>query len=148
MDNFTIRPIRAEDAGELARLDIECFSVPWSETAFKDEAENAIATYFLACDSEKIIGYIGYWNVMNEGNITNIAVLPEYRRKKVASLLLEHSVKTAISGKLDLLTLEVRKSNIPARSLYEKYGFKEIGVRKNYYHKPTEDAIIMTLNLK
>ncbi len=147
MDNIKIRKMTKEDALELSLLDKVSFSVPWSENQFKEEAENEIATYFLAQDGEKIVGYIGCWNVLNEGNITNIAVLPEYRRQKIASSLLEYAIKNAIAEGLSLLTLEVRKSNEPAKNLYEKYGFRELGIRKDYYHKPTEDAIIMTLNL-
>ena len=145
MDNIKIRPMTKEDAYELSKLDELSFSVPWSENQFEREAENEIATYYLATDEEKIVGYIGYWNVLNEGNITNIAVLPEYRRQKIASKLLEYAIKNAISKKLSLLTLEVRKSNEPAKNLYAKFGFKPLGIRKDYYHKPLEDAVIMTL---
>ena len=148
MDNIKIRPMTKEDAKELSKLDEVSFSVPWSENQFKGEAENEIATYFLATVDEKIVGYIGYWNVLNEGNITNIAVLPEYRRQKIASKLLEYAIKNAIAENLSLMTLEVRKSNEPAKNLYAKFGFESLGIRKDYYHKPLEDAVIMTLYFK
>ena len=148
MDNIKIRKMTKEDAKELSKLDKVSFSVPWSENQFKGEAENEIATYYLATDDEKIVGYIGYWNVLNEGNITNIAVLPEYRRQKIASSLLEYAIKNAIAEKLSLMTLEVRKSNEPAKNLYSKFGFEALGIRKDYYHKPLEDAVIMILYFK
>lgn len=128
-------------AQSLAELDKICFSVPWSENSFREEAENALAKYFVAEDNGKIIGYSGVWCVQDEGQITNIAVLPEYRRQGVASKLLEHLVNEC--RELSQLVLEVRESNSGALALYEKYGFKKVGMRKNFYHSPTENAIIM-----
>ncbi len=129
-----------EDAPELARLDRICFSVPWSEKSFSDEAENALAGYFVAKEDGKILGYGGIWMVADEGQITNIAVLPEYRKLGIASKLLLKLIEYA-DGKS--IVLEVRESNKAAICLYEKYGFKNAGVRKNFYHSPVENAIIM-----
>lgn len=140
-----IFPICENDAKQLAELDRRCFSVPWSEQSFLDECKNKLANYFVAKDNDKIIGYAGFWQVADEGGITNIAVDKEYRRKGIAKKLIEEMIKSAKEKDLSLLTLEVRKSNLPAISLYEKYGFKSLGIRKNYYKEPTEDAIIMTL---
>lgn len=134
-----------EDAGELAELDKEVFSVPWSEKSFRDECNNSLAVYFAAREDNKIIGYAGFWHIADEGDITNIAVREKFRRRGVASLLIEEMIKEADKRKLSLLTLEVRKSNLPAIGLYNKFGFNVIGERKNYYTKPTEDALIMTL---
>ncbi len=146
-ENIEVRGMRKGDIKSLARLDEVCFAVPWSEQAFSDEAENELATYLVAYDGDKVIGYIGYWKVIDEGHITNIAVLPEYRRKGIASKLLDGIVKTAKENGLCLLTLEVRKSNMPARCLYEGFGFEALGERKDYYKKPIENAVIMTLML-
>ncbi len=145
--NIEIRNMRKDDAKKLAELDEICFAVPWSEKAFEDEAENELATYLVACDEGKVVGYIGYWKVIDEGHITNIAVLPEYRRRKIASTLLEGIIRTANASGLCLLTLEVRKSNMPAQRLYERFGFEVLGERKDYYKKPNENAVIMTLML-
>ncbi len=131
----------ADHAKALAELDKECFAVPWSEKSFREETENALARYFVAEKDGKIIGYGGVWVVGEEGQITNIAVLPEYRRCGVASLLLEKILEECTG--LCRIVLEVRKSNIGAISLYEKFGFKNVGERKNFYHSPTENAIIM-----
>lgn len=139
--------MRKGDTKQLAELDKICFAVPWSEQAFSDEVENELATYLVACDGEKLVGYIGYWKVIDEGHITNIAVLPEYRRRKIASAMLGEIIKTAKNEGLCLLTLEVRKSNIVAQRLYEGFGFEPLGERRDYYKKPTENAVIMTLML-
>ncbi len=147
MTEYTIRKMNIGDTKQLAKLDEICFAVPWSEQAFVDEASNELATYLVAVDNDTPIGYIGYWKVIDEGHITNIAVSPEYRRCGIASQLLEKTIKTAYNENLCLLTLEVRKSNIAAKNLYEKYGFVRLGERKNYYHSPLEDAVIMTLML-
>lgn len=129
-----------ENAAELAELDKICFSVPWSEKSFYDEAENSLASYFVAKEDGRIAGYGGIWLVADEGQITNIAVLPEYRRMGIASGLLERLMECA-DGKS--IVLEVRESNAAAISLYEKHGFKKAGMRKNFYHSPVENAIIM-----
>ncbi len=147
MSEITIRHMNNGDIKSLAELDKLCFSVPWSEQAFADEAENKLANYLVAEKSGEVIGYIGYWKVIDEGHITNVAVSPDNRRQKVASKLLESIIKSAYNDGLVLLTLEVRRSNIAAKNLYESYGFVSLGERKNYYHNPTEDALIMTLEL-
>lgn len=137
----------AADAGDMAAIDKICFAVPWSEKAFCDEAENDLAVYFIAKDDGKCVGYAGFWNVSGEGGITNVAVLPEYRRKGIASALISEMIKKANELSLDLLTLEVRRSNTAARALYNKFGFEIIGGRKRYYSDNREDALIMTLKL-
>ncbi|MBQ7793460.1 MAG: ribosomal protein S18-alanine N-acetyltransferase [Clostridia bacterium] len=147
MQDITVRAMEIGDTKALAELDIKCFAVPWSEQAFRDEAENDLASYLVAVKDGELVGYIGYWRVVDEGHITNIAVSPKYRRQKIASNLLENIIKAAYNEGLVLLTLEVRKSNTAARSLYEGYGFLPLGERKGYYHSPTEDAVIMTLML-
>ena len=137
----------ASDADEVAEVDKICFTVPWSTKAFYDEVENDIAIYFVARDNGKCIGYAGFWNVSGEGDITNIAVLPEYRRQGVASRIITEMIKKANELSLELLTLEVRRSNAAAQNLYNKFGFEVIGERKRYYSDNREDALIMTLKL-
>ncbi len=147
MSDVTIRQMEFGDIKNLAELDKVCFSVPWSEESFRDEAENKLATYYVAEKGGELVGYIGYWTVVDEGHITNIAVAPWARRQKIASALLEKAVKSSCAKGLSLLTLEVRRSNLPAKNLYGSFGFLVLGERKNYYHSPTEDALIMTLML-
>lgn len=138
----------AADVDFVAELDKKCFSIPWSRQSFAEEMENKIAVYFVATDTANIIGYCGFWQVSDEGDITNIAVLPEYRRKGIGGMLVERLIAEAHSMELELLTLEVRKSNIPAQALYKKYGFVQIGERKRYYSDNHEDALIMMKRLK
>ena len=130
-----------EDAKDLAELDKVCFSVPWSEKSFLEEAENPLAKYFVAKIEDKIVGYGGIWLVSGEGQITNIAVHPEMRKKGIASKILEELIKSAED--CGQIFLEVRESNNAAISLYEKHGFKNCGVRKNFYHSPVENGIVM-----
>lgn len=133
-----------EDVAAVAELEKKCFAVPWSEKSFHDEMKNKLAVYFVAKSDVRCIGYAGFWNVSGEGGITNVAVLPEYRRQGIGSMLIAEMIKTAVKLKLDLLTLEVRKSNTAAQGLYKKYGFDIIGERKRYYSDNGEDAWIMT----
>ena len=145
---ITIREMDKNSPHEYAAIDMECFSLPWSEKSFEDEYSNDISIYFSAFCDGKCIGYAGFWNVSGEGDITNIAVMRDYRRLGVGSMLLEAVIERAKKLGLSILTLEVRQSNIAAQGLYRKYGFEEIGVRKRYYSDNNEDAVIMTKNLK
>ena len=133
-----------EDTAHIALLDKECFAIPWSEDSFRAEMENVFATYIVAKDEDKCIGYCGFWQAYDEGDITNVAVDTDYRRQHIGSRLIEEMIRRAKNMKLELLTLEVRRSNIAAQGLYEKYGFEVIGERKAYYSDNREDALIMT----
>lgn len=134
----------ADDVKQVAAMEKICFTVPWSEKSFYEEMQNKLAVYFVAADKDKCIGYAGFWNVSGEGGITNVAVLPDYRRMGVGNMLIRAMIKEAAALQLKLLTLEVRKSNTAAQRLYEKYGFENIGERKRYYSDNGEDAFIMT----
>ncbi len=144
---ITFHNINKNDSKELSRLDEECFSSPWSESSFLNEASNPLAQYVIAKSDEKIIGYAGYWQVVDEGQITNIAVSKDYRRKGIAYQMLERLIKKAREMKISVLSLEVRESNLPAINLYEKFDFKKVGTRKDYYKNPTENAVLMDLVL-
>lgn len=121
-----------------------CFSIPWSKASVESELSNNLAKYIVAKDTETntIVGFIGVWIVADEGDITNIGVHPNYRRNNIASGLLNSLLNLCIDLNCILLNLEVRRSNIIAQNLYNKFNFKEIGVRKNYYGN-NEDAILM-----
>lgn len=133
-----------ENLDGVAFIEQVCFSSPWSKDAFLKELENENAVYFCIEDDDTVIGYVGMWNILGEGNINNIAVLPEYRRKGYGKLLLESLIAYGKENNLSFLTLEVRESNQGAISLYRAMGFVEVGRRKKYYER-TEDAILMTL---
>lgn len=116
----------------------------WSKESFFNELNNNLARYFCAFNSEgQLVGYCGCWQIMEESHITNIAVSPDFRRKSVGEALLVAILKSCYLEKIKYLTLEVRVSNEPAIKLYEKYGFKSLGVRKGYYQDNNEDALIM-----
>lgn len=147
MNNIEFLPITKDAAGELAKLDAECFSVPWSEKAFHDDANNPLAHYVLCYADKKLCGYGGMYKVVDEGQITNIAVVNKYRRCGIASAILDKLKEYARDNKMSVLSLEVRESNHAAIGLYQKAGFEKVGFRKNYYHNPTEGAILMDLAL-
>ncbi len=116
----------------------------WSKDSFLSELANSLARYYSAFNDEGfLIGYAGSWQILEEVHITNIAVAPDYRRKKVGETLLRSIIDDCYLNKAKYITLEVRVSNIAAINLYEKYGFKSLGTRKGYYQNNNEDALIM-----
>jgi len=120
------------------------FSIPWSRDSFEKEiVDNNLATYLVAKVNEKAVGYIGMWKVLNEGHITNVAVHPEFRHQGIGDQLVSELLSLCEKENIDLVTLEVRKSNQNAIKLYEKHGFVAEGIRKAYYQDNKEDAIIM-----
>ncbi len=128
---------------KIAELEKICFSEPWSENVILENCETG-TKFFVAELSGKFTGYIGIKPVLDEGYITNIAVLPEFRKKGIATALLNSVFSLADEHELSFVSLEVRVSNTEAVSLYEKLGFKVEGRRKNFYRSPNEDAYIMT----
>lgn len=128
---------------QIAALEQECFSEPWSENAIF-ESFKAGTHFFAVCREQQVLGYVGISTVLDEGYITNVAVTASARRSGVASLLMHRLFQLARERALSFISLEVRRSNTPAVSLYEKFGFKTEGIRKNFYRDPIEDAFIMT----
>jgi len=146
--SYRLVPMTAELIPAIAEIEQLCFSQPWSESALHEELFNDTACFIAAVtETGETVGYAGLHCVLDEGYIDNIAVRPEYRRQGVAGELLEAFLRFG-RAKLAFLTLEVRATNSPAISLYAKYGFQEVGRRKNYYTAPVEDAILMTLEFK
>ena len=126
-------------------LEIEelCFATPWSEASYKSELSDDHAFYLVALLGDDVIGYCGYWEIVGEGHITNVAVHPDYQGQGLGSQLLRRLIEYAVQAGIDSFTLEVREDNVPAIKLYEKYGFTAVGLRKNYYPKEKKNAIIM-----
>ncbi len=146
-EEVIIRPMKETDIDEVHEIERLCFTSPWSKSSFRDEiTSNICARYMVAEYRGKICGYGGMWLIINEAHITNIAVHPECRRKKVGSLLLNFMMKSA-HDELGIMrmTLEVRKSNHAAQAMYRKFGFLIAGERKKYYDD-NEDASIMWCN--
>ena len=143
---YDIIPMTSDHLDQVAEIERLCFSDPWSRRMLSEHLENECAATLVAIASDgTILGYAGLLVVLDEGYITNVAVCPEYRRQGIAGELLGVFRRFAEGNKLAFLTLEVRESNAAARALYSKYGYKEVGVRKNYYDHPKENAILMTL---
>lgn len=140
---FTLEKMGAEHITQIAQLEKECFSEPWSENALEEELANE-NSHFLVAVSDKVMGYIGVQEICGEAYITNVAVFGEYRKSGVGRALLKSACYGAKSRNCEFITLEVRESNEPAIALYESEGFEKVGVRKNFYSSPTENGIIYT----
>ena len=128
---------------QIAELEKICFSDPWSERSIASELDNKLAFWLVATEGERVAGYIGSQTVMDETDMMNVAVHPDFRRRGIAEALVTGLVEELKNNGSHCLTLEVRASNAPAIALYEKLGFSEIGRRKNYYRNPREDALIL-----
>ena len=142
---MTILDTAARHLKQIEKIENLCFSVPWTYTQLEQQmlAENCV---FLVAENENsdILGYVGMMYVLDEGYISNIAVSPESRRQGVAGALLKALEQRAVELSLAFITLEVRESNAPAVGLYCKHGFSAVGIRRAYYEKPKENAVLMT----
>ena len=147
--HFEIADVSLEHIAEINELEKLCFSLPWSRQALISQLPDDMHMFIAAIgDDGQVLGYVGMMYVLDEGYISNVAVSPEHRRLGIADALINAMIDRANEKDLSFVTLEVRKSNVPAIELYIKNGFSEVGLRKNYYTKPTEDAILMTRFLK
>lgn len=142
---ITIRRMTEADLPQVCAIEEESFSDPWSREDFRDSLGEENNGYLIALVDGDIAGYCGYWGIAGEGYIYNVAVKQEYRRKHIGYHLLKNTIENAISRGISSLTLEVRVSNEAAIRLYEQLGFESAGIRKDFYTKPTEDAVIMWL---
>lgn len=137
--------LNEEYIDELVELEKKCFSDPWTATMFVGDLQSEQTCYFGAFDeNDNLVGYAGMWMSVDEGQITNVAIHPDYRRKGIAYSLVVNLIQICRRNKLSSITLEVRESNINAISLYKKLEFIKVGVRKNYYKNPNENALLMT----
>ncbi len=142
-ETLCITPMVESDIPHLARLEAMCFSSPWSEEGIREELQNPNAVFLVAKRAGMVLGYLGFYHVLDEASIANVAVFPEARRSGVASALLQAAVDYSYRRGIARMTLEVRPSNIPARRLYESFDFEEVGQRRRFYTKPDEDALIL-----
>ena len=138
-----IETMNASHVAQIAELEKICFSDPWSENSIASELNNKLAFWLTALEEDRVAGYIGSQTVMDESDMMNVAVHPDFRRQGIAEALVNALVDQLKIMGSHCLTLEVRASNMPAITLYEKLGFTEIGRRKNYYRNPREDALIL-----
>ncbi len=145
-----IRKMTPEDLQKVHSIEVRCFTTPWSMSSFRHEQNCRQTILKVAVFNEHIIGYICVRTILDLTHILNIAVLPEFRRIGIGSLLLRkalHELRFSQPGER-FITLEVRESNSAAIKLYERSGFKIKGRRTGYYNKPPEDAIIMLFDMR
>ncbi len=147
IDDIKILSMSEEHLKDVALLEKQCFSTPWSENALKAELEKENSRFFVAITKNEVSGYIGANNILGEVYINNIGVFYNYRGFGIGEVLLEHLISVSENEGADFITLEVRESNVVARNLYEKLNFKNFGIRKNFYTEPRENGIIYTLIL-
>jgi len=133
----------ADHVSQVAQLERECFHDPWSENSIASELNNPLSLWLVALDGQQVAGYVGSQSVMGEADMMNIAVSSGYRRMGIAQELVERLVTALQENEVHALTLEVRASNEPAKALYSKLGFYQVGCRPNYYRNPKEDALIL-----
>jgi len=145
------RRVRSEDLSRVVEIEKDGFQHPWSRELLERELSHAWSTVLLAVDDgprgERIVGFIVYWLVHDEVHVLNIATAREERRRGIARALMEEAAEAGRRRGATLATLEVRRSNAPAIALYRALGYRQAGVRPNYYAEEKEDAIVMVLDL-
>ncbi len=144
---MTILPMTAAHVPQIAALERRCFSDPWSETSVASELENPLSLWLVALEDETVLGYIGSQTVFDESDVMNLAVSPDRRREGLGAALLQALESRLLAQGVRVLALEVRASNAPALALYQSRGFSQAGLRKNYYTRPKEDALILKKQL-
>lgn len=142
-----INKMRKKDISSIMEIERKAYgSFHWSESGFEAEIENSLGNYFVVKtndEKEELLGYCGFWAILEEAHITTIAVKDTYRGNHLGELLLQQMIDTGYQKDIKWFTLEVRISNIVAQELYKKYGFQSLGLRKKYYQDTQEDALIM-----
>ncbi|MED3623218.1 ribosomal protein S18-alanine N-acetyltransferase [Neobacillus thermocopriae] len=145
---YVFRFMREEDINQVYEVEKASFTTPWSIEAFYNELyNNKFAVYIVVEQDHRVIGYSGMWLVIDEAHVTNVAILPEYRGRKLGEAMMRKLMAVAREMGAKSMTLEVRVTNEVAQSLYRKLGFQNGGIRKNYYSDNQEDALVMWVNL-
>lgn len=140
---MTFTEMKAEHVPQVAQLEKMCFADPWSEMSIESELRSIWSYWLVAVENDQVVGYIGSQTSIDETDVMNVAVHPDWRRRGIAQMLINHLIAELKKRGSHSLTLEVRASNAPAIGLYEKIGFAQVGCRKNYYRNPKEDALIL-----
>lgn len=138
-----IKPLTVEYVDEVCRLEEEAFSMPWHRESFLEMIENPAAYYLVALEGERVVASCGLREIVGEGEITNVVTAASCQNRGIGRRLLTALLAQGKRRGITAFTLEVRKSNLAAIRLYQSLGFAEEGIRKNFYEKPTEDALIM-----
>ena len=140
---MTITNMTNAHVTQIAELEKCCFNDPWSEMSIASELNNRLSCWLVALDGDVVVGYVGSQTVLGETDMMNIAVHPGYRKQGIATDLIQTLIDTLSKQGSHSLMLEVRQTNEPAKNLYQALGFETVGIRKNYYRNPREDALIL-----
>lgn len=143
MTVMMVRRMNTLDIDGVLAVEQQSFTTPWSREGFVNEMNNELSYYLVMVEAGKIIGYAGMWLIVDEAHVTNVAVLPTYRGKRLGEKLMSALLEHAKNRGAVRMTLEVRASNTVAQGLYSKFGFTSQGRRRNYYTDTKEDALIM-----
>jgi len=145
LSKIVICPMTADDIEQVVEIEAQAYGEHhWSKSSFYDEMSNNLAKYYSAKNEDGLlIGYAGTWHIIDEGHITTIAVRKDYQRQHIGEAIITKIIEDCYKNGIKYLTLEVRESNQPAISLYQKYGFQSLGTRKGYYQDNNENALIM-----
>ena len=141
---MTFREMTVEDLEQVVEIENRLFSDPWTKECFFTFLTKENTMFFVIEEKEKILAYCSMQTVLDEGDILNVAVSPDRQREGIGYFLVDSMLKMAEMIGIHIVHLEVREGNGTARRLYERLGFKEDGLRKNYYTDPTENAVLMT----
>lgn len=146
MPEWKIRPMELSDLDRIEEIERLSFAMPWSPASFQRElTENPAARYLVLTEADAVVAYAGMWLVLDEGHVTNIAVHPDHRGKGYGKRITAALIQLAANLGMAWMTLEVRRSNAVAQSLYHRLGFIDVGYRKRYYEDNREDALVMAL---
>lgn len=138
-----IIPMNKDHVAQVAALERQCFADPWSEGSIASELDNPLSLWLVAEQDGAVCGYVGSQTVLDETDMMNIAVRPDCRRHGIAAALIDELIVRLKERGSHILRLEVRVSNAPAIALYDSLGFTQLGIRKNYYRNPKENALIL-----
>ena len=141
---MTITNMTNAHVTQIAELEKCCFNDPWSEMSIASELNNRLSCWLVALDGDVVVGYVGSQTVLGETDMMHIAVHPGYRKQGIATDLIQTLIDTLSKQGSHSLMLEVRQTNEPAKNLYQALGFETVGMRKNYYRNPREDALILS----
>ncbi len=146
-NSIKIEQIAKKDAPCVAKIEAECFSTPFKESDILEYIDNPIWNFFVARLDGNVVGYISFTTILDECQIVNVATTPSARKMGVGKALVGELLKFATKNEIKKIFLEVRESNVPAINLYKKFGFLAVGVSKNHYSQPAENAILMNLEI-
>lgn len=138
-----IRTMRMEDLTEVLRIELDSYTMPWSESTFRGLIGRSDCHTVVVEQGGEVIGYAISWFVAGQGELGNVAVAAAYRGRGIGRMLVRHTLEVAARRRISEMFLEVRPSNVGAQGLYESLGFRQVGRRRNYYSSPREDAIVM-----